>query len=1124
MRFFKNKWACSIEIDRFYLKIVACTSIFVGSHSGIVIASNINEYINPYNRFTIGGNSSSVLLLGAKGDLLRNIPKDQLEDSDNSGMKIFKITGVNGHFSSLINEGRPRFYIYGWQGNNFKVNITYQFNNMDSKSLTCSYNLHTNPLAGHGFGYVGVSRPLVMLRYNLTSGDFPLQREVENSRDCNNLPNLSNGSITLSIIGNTSLYLHPSNLINRGDSNISLNNAFMGNVSRIEIPYIIKNNDHIIYKGKDIDIQNYKNDVKPILCSSTAHTSWHCPTTITPPSGTSEELIKQEANIFDKYYQNKGFGSCGSCHVGGGVDLALLGYTHKDISRRALSPHIDGHPIASGSYDPKMSDAEIVAKINDYIANLRKSYHITRGNELIDPDKFRAMQPRFLVLGTYDNNHTTCYPGLLGCNSTGIGLISNGVNPKDNNQLLQQYNRDLTFGAYISGQKFNINFSKDNAEGSALMIDLKLDQPQLQLLDHMGLFLMDPNYIHGNIKDMQRNSEEMALQLYKVNTQLLRIGIPFPKWGEDQFFTKNNQGQFDPTVTPSFDKMLPFEPQMNKDMNRWSTLQQNFVNNPGDMNNFWQLYNSLEYNVTSSNINSLIPSGIYDVKSFSTLAGFNFFNMVAQSSLLATWMLVNHSELLPSIAIDQPHITNSIYFNSEDIDTARYRNLAIDRIPFWRVGGYLVQNGSQHPFPGLYNWRICSNISSDCTMDIPRFVYSQTLNTGTPQESLLINNNSNIKADWQAMSRINDPSLNVSAAGNADSVGDYANKLLGGVGNNYPIESVFYTVSKVITDRAMNVNYKSNITNTTTGEGMWSSNRPYVILEHNYTEPNFWLLKTHPGMHVSNWCESLVGHLPSEQTKYICQYANIMLVNTYKMSIFNTLSALQAQNHEVFDRRQTYGAILELYGVLYDYYIMQKLIPISQDLYVSKSDISTLKLAVSKIHNLLALKDSSGSYIIPNIYTKSLQRINPVGNLQAYQPELSGTVNADGNIILGDDPSGPSMKSDLNIGEFSNTFEDVSNGVIPVPPSDCQTPLAPIVEGKSGDTMKLTWASVTGAISYNIYGYPGQSNLLATVSTLSYNDLSTKGKLGPFDYYLQAVCDHGSSNLSKVNHYNPTSR
>ena len=87
----------------------------------------------------------------------------------------------------------------------------------------------------------------------------------------------------------------------------------------------------------------------------------------------------------------------------------------------------------------------------------------------------------------------------------------------------------------------------------------------------------------------------------------------------------------------------------------------------------------------------------------------------------------------------------------------------------------------------------------------------------------------------------------------------------------------------------------------------------------------------------------------------------------------------------------------------------------------------------------------------------------------------------------------------------------------------CDAPRMPTVTGQDGDAMTISWNKVDNATSYNVYGYPGLTNEIKdNVEGFVYEDDSTKGKSGPFDYYVQANCGATKSDLSPVNHYQPT--
>ena len=93
----------------------------------------------------------------------------------------------------------------------------------------------------------------------------------------------------------------------------------------------------------------------------------------------------------------------------------------------------------------------------------------------------------------------------------------------------------------------------------------------------------------------------------------------------------------------------------------------------------------------------------------------------------------------------------------------------------------------------------------------------------------------------------------------------------------------------------------------------------------------------------------------------------------------------------------------------------------------------------------------------------------------------------------------------------------------PGPVKTCDAPMMPTVIGQDGDAMTITWDKVDNATSYNVYGYPGLTNEIKDkVEGFEYVDDSTKGKSGPFDYYVQANCGNTQSDLSPVNHYQPT--
>ncbi|WP_139121604.1 exonuclease/endonuclease/phosphatase family protein [Piscirickettsia litoralis] len=111
----------------------------------------------------------------------------------------------------------------------------------------------------------------------------------------------------------------------------------------------------------------------------------------------------------------------------------------------------------------------------------------------------------------------------------------------------------------------------------------------------------------------------------------------------------------------------------------------------------------------------------------------------------------------------------------------------------------------------------------------------------------------------------------------------------------------------------------------------------------------------------------------------------------------------------------------------------------------------------------------------------------------------------------------PACLSDHHDNMIDATFSFSGSG----PSLPCPTPDEPTVSGQSGAAMQISWSKVKGATSYKVYGYPGKSNLIGTTSDTRYPDASTVGKAGPFDYYVQALCNSGASELSHVNHYIP---
>ena len=749
----------------------------------------------------------NILLLGASGHLLPSFTQDPAENSDHIPAQPYTMSDVSGTYSSHINGGRVGFVLYQeGPGAPAAINatITYLFD--PSSGDTCTETdtvkpiTFPGPFGNAGIGYFGIARNHDEVRFELTHSNHPCV-----------LKNFNHGKITLRI-DSPNLRLHPSTLSDASKSEM------MGDVSRLILPYRLSGQQLRTAALPESMQADFHRDIQAVLCTASSSSDYHCPPAENPHP-VSISTLQSESKYFNLYYEKNGFGSCGSCHTGGGLDLALLGYTDKDIERRAESPHIRQGQEVLGNFNPyhekvDTKSSTIVKNIVNYIHDLRSYSHI---QQTIDPDKFRALQPRFLVLGTYDNNHTVCYKELGAlCNPAGTGLIQSVNIPPQNNQQAQKFNRDLTFGEYLNGMVF-----KDPS--LPYPIDIKNDQPKVPFSQEApGLLLLNSAYLNANnvgkgsdqqlLQNLQANASKMAVQEHAVDTRLLRIGVPFPKWGED-IDLKNTAPQISPLINPSFDKMMPFEPQMSQRMQPWTELQSQFVTHPQDPSALWSLYQMLEYDTDPGMMvkpnEELLPSGRdYDPSNLEYYSGYYFMQMKAESALLVTWMLANQSEYLPSPVADQPVVDahSTGYFDPSDLNTSVYRNLAIDRVPFWRVGNLVAQDQSNHPFDGVFS-------TTSSPMKFPGFVMN-----GTVKGRVDLAQQATLQSDWLMMSRVVDPSSNISAASYGDFYGDYSNQeLMVSGGGVYPIHWAFFVISKAIVDRAMDTNYMNNETSSLRG-------------------------------------------------------------------------------------------------------------------------------------------------------------------------------------------------------------------------------------------------------------------------------------------------------------------
>lgn len=919
-----------------YQKSDCITPSIIGAHTAL----KDNQFYYPGN----------VLLLGASGHLLSSFSQDSAENSDHMSPQSYTLSDINGTYSSHINGGKVRFILYQESSPSYpeskaiNATVTYLFDPATNESCTETYTIKPitfNTAFGNtGIGYLGVGRPHDMNRFELSTSNHQCL-----------LKNFNHGKITLTI-NSPNIRLHPTT------TSDASNSTLMGDISRVILPYRLSTQQLRSAALPEKVHTDFHRDIQPILCTASSASDYHCPPTQTPHA-VSDDKLKQESKYFNSYYEKNGFGTCGSCHTGGGVDLALLGYTDKDIERRASFPHIRQGQKVLGDFTPAGSidnnPGAIQKNIVNYIHDLRSHLHIT---QTIDPDKFRALQPRFLVLGTYDNNHTVCYKGLGAlCNAAGTGLIQTVDLPTQNNQQAQKFNRDLTFGEYLKGMVFS-------DPGLPYSIDIKSDQPSVPFVQP-GLLLMNSDYLNSDtikqandeqlLKTLQLRATQMAQQEHAIDTRLLRIGIPFPKWGED-IDLKSQSSQLASLINPSFDKMMPFEPQMSKNMDQWADLQSQFALSPQNPMTLWGLYGMLQYDTDPNKMvkpnEELLPTGLdYNPSSLNDYSGYYFMQMKAQSALLVTWMLANQSEYLPSPVSDQPIVStqNISYFNPSDLNTSIYRNLAIDRVPFWRVGNYVAQDTAMHPFASVFP-------AMPYVMKFPAFVMH-----ATEKGDVNLSQQGDLQSDWLMMSRVLDPSSNISAASLADFYGDYSNsELMSPWGGVYPIHWAFFVISKAIVDRAMDTNYTNNVTNSLRGEGLWASNRPYNVFLHAApaaVSPTLLGAK-------SAWCD----HTGAGSA--VCKLADTIVVNTFKMAILNTLADLQKPAPKVFDRKETYGAMLEMYGILFDYHQNHKTdLVSSKDLEIYKEALQQIhaKLADKSVENLLTLADYNNPYLVPTL-------------------------------------------------------------------------------------------------------------------------------------------------------------
>lgn len=276
---------------------------------------------------------------------------------------------------------------------------------------------------------------------------------------------------------------------------------------------------------------------------------------------------------------------------------------------------------------------------------------------------------------------------------------------------------------------------------------------------------------------------------------------------------------------------------------------------------------------------------------------------------------------------------------------------------------------------------------------------------------------------------------------------------------------------------------------------------------------------------MSNWCENEypvgIDGVTEQSQQNICTYANNLVVNTYKMALLNTLSERQqSSSAKVFDRKQTYGSMLEMYGVLYDYFVTQKMSSptfnnTTSVRYVSDQDMKNFKQVITEIHDILAAKNSDGTYKIPNELTPKLSISNGGGNLIAYSPELTDTVDNSGLICVDGKSGFQCMKSNLD-SSISNTFSDVDANSPPPPSGSCNYP---VVNSKTisekGDVV-LSWNQDKDANSFKVYSYNGTS-ILQNKNVTSFTDTSTEGKNPPFSYQLQTICNGKQSGLEQIN-------
>lgn len=836
-----------------------------------------------------------------------------------NGMKT-TLSDLTGSYDPEFNQGFPRIELYGPRnaydpglGDTATITIAYHFDGPSTGSWDCQDVYKINPDRLNG-----------VLFFQNEGKTFRYEAFDPSPEKCPNYKNFNHGQLKISIATP-----HAEQLRLNGGLNKTSDRD--GHVSRIEIPYRLTENAPITksYALSD-DPADFNKDEQAVLCQSEG--KWLCPPANELDDGTPPNpaiLAKGIAYFRDVKANSGGFGQCAGCHASFGEDLAVLGYTKEDIIRRAANPHFTKDNF------PDFKDAQNT--LANYIVELRKEHHITK---TIDPMRYRAFQPRFLVLGTTDNNSTACYPELSdyykGMTCPSLPNETVDINDPKNIDI-----RDATFAAYLSGASVTNIPGLPGYQFSFAQDQVKAAQYGSSLLAVNPTAFKDTD----NVDTLVKTAHTMANQIHALDNQVLRMGIPMPRWGED----KDLKEVYGIDTQPTQNKMLPFEASQEKYPLAWQNIVDAYASNPSNIASFWRLYDTTiskptfqQYgdNLRFSGYQGLtqftgkndIPDGKNDydqdpqsnddnmiAQSNAYKDGFHWMQLKYQSTLINSWMLLNRQEHVPSPVIDQA-TPSSVAFE----------NLSIARNPFWNVGEKLDQDHTPLVCPGNQCGVVGSvgNTFNFHTLYFPGFVNTGTYTSSqisdrkipTQQSEFSFNmidsdhklwsENDQIQKDWGIMARLIDPTNILSGETQEVYVGDYMTTL----SSNYNMHLLYYDIVKPSVDRAFATEWKNSSGISKAGHGMWASLKPFAVLTRNISDyagsypTGSDVSSLYLGLLSPKWC--------SDGTKR-CEIASSLLLNTMKMWILMTYDELQKGSPaSVFNKNATYDSIYQAYLIV----------------------------------------------------------------------------------------------------------------------------------------------------------------------------------------------------------------